>query len=248
MSEGTAHFDQLRSRMERYGACMAAIRSYFDEIFFLQRNQLLPLLLSINDRSADMQSTIRVVCVIRYIYLNVRMSLEQIAFGMALANADITDRRIEGWHPGRVVSALRHAKLTPFYPRPKNSQVEYLHEEQFVPTYGKTNAILHTGNPLRMQSRKQIDPQVTASAVDAEKALQEAREMMTMLGEIRNLLAEHEVPTSFKGCPPWQVRMCDQKGGVFISTLFNANIVDCSQPTVAYDKTITDFWRNGRWP
>ena len=248
MSKGTPDSDQLGRRMERYGACMAAIRSCVAEIFLLQRNELLPLLQSIADRRADAQSTIRVIYVIRYIYLNIRIILEQVAFGMALANADITDKRIAEWNPRRVMGGLRNAKLTAFYPKPTNSPAEYLREDQFLPTYGKTNAILHTSNPLRLQGRKRIDPNVTASAIDAGEALQEAREMTTILGGIRNLLAEHEVSTSFRGCAPWQVRMSDQKGGVFISALFGTDTMDCWQPTVACDKMTTDFWRHGRWP
>ena len=248
MSEGTTHLNQLRSRIERYGACMAAVKSYSGEIFFLQRSELLPLLQSAKDRRAEMQSAIRVVYVIRYIYLNIRMILEQIAFAMALAHADIKDKRIKGWHPGRVVDALRKAEPTPFYPKPTNSPIEYLRQQQFSPTYRKVSAILHTGNPLRMQSSKRVDPQDTASAVDAQKALQEAQEMTKMLGEIRNLLAEHEMPTSFSGCAPWQVRMCGRRDRVTISAQYKNLVIDCWPPVSVYDEATIDFWRDGKWP
>ena len=237
----------LRRRLERYGSCMANIVLLVDEIFYLQEEQLLPILSSLLE--ADTGSKIRVIHLVRYVHLNMRFIIEQIAFGMALANYDaVNNARLLNWSPREIVKTLRHANCKHFYPKPNNPATEYLREQDFLRFYGRLGDLLHSGNPLRMEAKESIVPEVTAPAKDAEKAVVQAREMNGRLMRVRNLLADHEVATSFDGCAPWRISMCNEEGHIEISTRWGGTVVGARQPSVVHTEKNSRFWRLGELP
>ena len=237
----------LRRRLERYGSCMANIGLFVDEIFFLQEDQLLPILASFHE--ADTGAKIRVIHLVRYVHLNMRFIVEQIAFGMALANYDaLNNARLLKWSPTEIVKTLRHANCKHFYPKPSNPTTEYLREEDFLRFYGQLGDLLHSGNPLRMEAKESIVPGVTAPAKDAEKALVHAQEMSGRLKRVRNLLADHQVATSFDGCAPWRIRMCNQEGQIEVSTRWGGTVVETVPPSTVHTEKSSRFWRLGELP
>lgn len=110
--------DVLQRRMERYGSCMASVRLHIQEILFLQRTELLPLLQSMTKGGGEAESKTRGVHIIRYIFLNLRFVIEQLAFGMALAHYDsIEGQGLLNWKPKTIITALQKT-VTEYYPEP----------------------------------------------------------------------------------------------------------------------------------
>lgn len=249
MGQSTSEAGRLRRRIERYGSCMANIRWHITEILFLRRRELHSLLQSIAEDGPEAETTMRVVHVIRYAYLNVRFVLEQIAFGMALAHYDaLRDRKLLDWKPKTIITALKRVPVSDFYPTPVQSSAEHLSLQEFLTSYGLVNRVLHTGNPLNMEKRESIDRLTTAPANDATKVLKQARQMTATLNGIRNLLVEHRVTNSFEGCDAWLVRMCDEEGQIRLSTRSQSHSIECDSPFQWRDREGIEFWRHGRVP
>ena len=249
MEQSTSEADMLIRRMERYGSCMASIRWHIKEILFLRRRELHSLLQSIRDEGSEAETTMRVIHVIRYGYLNLRFVLEQMAFGMALAHYDaLQDRGLMDWKPRAIISALKQVTISGFYPRPVQSSGEHLSLQNFLTSYGRVNSVLHTGNPLKMEKRGSVDRLTTAPAIDATHVLTQAGQMTGTLKGIRNLLVEHRVTSSFEGCDAWLVRMCDEQGQIRLSTRLRSHSVECDSPFQWRDREGIEFWRHGRVP
>ena len=228
---------------------MASIRWHIQEVFFLRQTELLSLLMSIKNGEATAESTMRVVHVIRYAFLNLRFVIEQLAFGMALAHYDsIKGKGLLNWNPKTIIAALETTTATGFYPKPVDVKGEHLAQRDFLGLYGQVNSVLHTRNPLKMEQKALVDRRTTAPAMDAKWVLTQARRMTEALMGIRNLLVEHLVLSSFRGCDAWLVRMCDDQGQIHLSTRFRGDSVECNPTFHWRDEEGMKFWRHGDVP
>lgn len=245
----SSKLDVLTRRLERYGSCMAIVRWHIREIIYLRQEELLGLLVSVKGKGSSAESTMRTIHVIRYAYLNLRFVLEQMAFGMALAHYDaLQNKGLLNWKPKTIMTALNNLDVGGFFPRPVYTSCEHLSQQDFLTTYGRVNSVLHTGNPLKMETRGAIDRLTSAPAIDAAHVLTEAHRMTGILKGLRNLLAEHRVPNSFEGCGPWLVHMCDEGGQIRLSGGLGADTVECHSPFRWPDEGDVEFWRHGKVP
>ena len=231
-----------------YGRSMSHIKRLIEENFVLHKEFCQLENQGLNDRQPYL---------VRYIYLNFRTILEQIAIAIGLANKDeifLTKNKklfdnLSGWKWQYIFKSINQINKK-FYPYPKNIKTNnYLTRSKYKKFYDFTSKYIHLKNPIDINKDhfiiKEKELVLPDSPLNLNYLQEPAQKINYWSNIIRNLLTEHYLKPSIEGCDKWFIQMNNGDGVVKIRTNFKSRPITVTEKIEqnifnSYNK---NFWR-----